>query len=77
MQLQRFTGFKGISAYANNTEYFTNLYNKIDSCKYNKAVYNSFLDFILSGFFFIIKRPITKFYNNIRRTKYSDRCMIF
>ena len=63
---RRFTGFECNSAYANNKEYFTNLYNEINSCKYDKAFYDYFLNVDLTGFDFINKRPITNFYNNMK-----------
>ena len=63
---RRFTGFECNSAYANNKEYFTNLYNEINSGKYDKAFYDYFLSIDLSEFDFINKRPITNFYNNMK-----------
>ena len=74
---RRFTGFECISAYANNKEYFTNLYNEINSGIYDKAFYDYFLDIDLSEFDFINKRPITNFYNKMKELNYPTLARFF
>jgi hypothetical protein len=54
------------SLYANNKEYFTNLYKEINSGEYDKAFYDYFLNIDLSEFDFINERPITNFYKNMK-----------
>ena len=63
---RRFTGIECNSLYANNKEYFTNLYKEINSGEYDKAFYDYFLNIDLSEFDFINERPITNFYKNMK-----------
>ena len=63
---RRFCGIECNNKYANNKEYFTNLYAEINSGKYDKAFYNYFLNVNLNGFDFINERPTTSFYNNMK-----------
>ena len=63
---RRFTGIECNFKYANNKEYFTNLYAEIESGKYDKAFYDYFINIDLSNFDFTNKRPITNFYNNMK-----------
>ena len=52
--------------YANNKEYFTNLYKEINCGEYDKAFYDYFLNIDLTEFDFINERPITSFYKNMK-----------
>ena len=63
---RRFTGFECNHIYANNKEYFTNLYNEINSGLYDRAFYDYFLSIDLTSFDFTNSRPITNFYNNMK-----------
>ena len=63
---RRFTGFECNFKYANDKEYFTNLYAEINGGKYDKAFYEYFLNIDLTDFNFTNQRPITSFYNNMK-----------
>jgi hypothetical protein len=63
---RRFTGFECNYKNANNKEYFTNLYNEINSGIYNRAFYDYFINIDLTYYDFTNSRPITNFYNNMK-----------
>ena len=63
---RRFTGFECNNELVNNKDYFNALYEEINSCKYDRAFYDYFMNIDVETFDFIKNRPITNFYNNMR-----------
>ena len=63
---RRFCAIELNNEKANNKEYFDLLYQEINSCKYDRAFYNYFMNIKIDNFNFISERPITSFYQNMK-----------
>ena len=63
---RRFAGIECCNKLANNKNYFTALYDEINSKVYDRSFYNYFLSIDLNKIDFTNDRPITSFYNNMK-----------
>ena len=63
---RRFCAIELNNEKANNKEYFDLLFQEINSCKYDRAFYNYFMNIKIDNFNFISERPITSFYQNMK-----------
>ena len=63
---RRYCGIECNNEKANNTEYFNELYKEINSCKYDKLIYDYLKSIDLTNYNFYKERPVTKFYENMK-----------